>query len=275
MTDVSDCKQLHGALRSGQPLSAELLSHAKICDPCGELLADDAQLARGLLAVEGSEPFDDAALSRMRGVLGQESSGLAPLRSLSTPVRITIATAVAAVLIGFVALRSLRPDIDVYPRLRLYATVATYLALAAALLRLGLWRLDRALPPRPVEWALFALGIVVPLAFAWQPQAHLAHAASLGGVGADLVPRAAGCFLYGTGLGLVIGGAAYALTRAPRSWRPSFLILGSGVLGAGCLELHCALTAPLHLAVGHATVAVVASLVALGLGSRQQRATNP
>lgn len=277
---MSDCQQLHGALRSRQQPSAELLSHTKTCDPCAELLADDARLAQGLLGIESDEAEveasqNDAALSRMHALLSGESAGLAPLRSWSSPVRIGVVACVAVLLLALVALRSLRPDVDVYPRLRLYATVAAYLALAAALIRLGLWRLDRALPPRPAEWGLFALGVVVPLAFALQPQAHVVHPASLGGVGGDLVPRAVGCFLYGTGLALVIGGVAFVLSRAPRSWRPSFLILGSGVLGVGCLELHCALTAPLHLAVGHATVAVVAAISAFVAGHRQHSRVKP
>ncbi|MEZ4227373.1 MAG: hypothetical protein R3B13_40925 [Polyangiaceae bacterium] len=270
MTDVSDCGQLHRALKAHQDLGEDLLRHAESCEPCAELLAQDASLAKGLLAADAQAPEQIAedALARLHGRLAQDARALGSLRSLSTPLRLGIASVAVVGLLATVAAAMLRPDIDVYPRLRLYASLAAHLVLVAALLRLALWRLDRALPPRGVELALFGLGALVPLGLALLPQAHTAHPASLGGVGSDFLPRAAACFFFGSGFAVVTGAVMWLLSRAPRSPRSLFVFAGAGVLGAATLELHCALTEPLHLGAGHATVALGAGLLVLALRRR-------
>ncbi len=276
MTDMSTCQHLHRALRAGESPSEELLAHAEGCEACAELLANDAELAQAMLSGEAEESAASGeALSRLRSALEAESSGLNALRGWSTARRVAVVGGVAAVLLTVVALFSLRGDIDVYPRLRLYATVATYVALVVALVRLGLWRFDRALPPRMAEWGLLAIAIIVPVAFVTFPQAHMAHPLSVVGVGDDLIPRAVGCFLYGSGVGLVMGGVALRLAREPKSARPVFLILAAGLLGVAALELHCALTAPIHLGLGHTTVAIVAGVGALFLRAWRNRPANP
>ncbi len=276
MTDMSTCQHLHRALRAGEPPSEELLAHAEGCEACAELLVNDAELANAMLSGEAEEAAASGdALSRMRSVLETESTGLNALRGWSTPRRVAVVGGVAAGLLTVVALFSLRGDIDVYPRLRLYATVATYAALVVALVRLGLWRFDRALPPRMAEWGLLAIAIIVPIAFVAFPQAHMAHPLSLAGVGDDLVPRAVGCFLYGSGVALVMGGVALRFARGPKTSRPVFLILAAGLLGVAALELHCALTAPIHLGLGHSTVAITAGVGALFLRAWRNRPANP
>jgi hypothetical protein len=156
---------------------------------------------------------------------------------------------------------SRRADLAVYPsELFLLAMAA-----AGAVIGLGvvveLWPLHRR-PLRPLLGrASVALALLVPFVLAMGP-VHTAHPASLEGTGADFIPRAGACFLYGSVFGAPFVALLWALDRSAQA-RPATALLAAllaGVAANLALLVHCAITAPAHLALGHATVGAALAL---------------
>ncbi len=263
MTKVSTCATVRDFLVSGsESPTAELRAHAEGCAPCAELLRDDAALGHGLApAIAGGET--PAELQALRAGLGQAlaaEQGLgARLRSLSTPARRTAVAALGLALLAFVVLATARADLAVYPVARLGPTLVAYLALAVTAGHFALSPLQRPLPPLWARVGVVVAAVLLPVVVAALPAAHAAHSASVGGTGADLVPRAAACFSFGSVLAAPLLVLVALSARAPRGVAAVAPLFGvaAGLIGTAALELHCPLTAPAHLVVGHAAVAVV------------------
>jgi hypothetical protein len=255
---VSDCEDLRAALKRSATTELEphLMVHAEHCPSCTGLFEDPGLELRQSVPVS----VDARALwLNMPEALGREARGFARLRNLSTPWRRFGA------LVGLVALGVLvwvwvgRIDRTVLPWgaffVRWLPEAGLTVACAALVLRPPY---RRALPGR-VAVALLVLAVMAGAAPALLPELHRSHSVSLFGVESDLAPRAAACF----GVGLLLGGACLA-------WVALFL-QGSRRLGelplvawalfvagqSSLLSLHCPLTAPLHLAWGHASVGIV------------------
>jgi hypothetical protein len=235
---------------------------------------DPAQLGSAPSAQSGFSPTD--ALARAERNLEAERGLGAWLASRPTLQRWLFALAGVVVALG-VGLAARRADLGVYPQLRLALELG--LPLALILLTLAAWLRPLYRPPPRVDlrplWLLLILA--TPLAQALLPQAHAAHAASLAGAGTDLVARAVGCLLWGVIVGLPAGLLALGLGRdgrAARFFGRSACFFGrysllaaalGGAAGVLSLQLHCPLTARMHLVVGHAPVPIVAALVAIGV----------
>ena len=146
-----------------------------------------------------------------------------------------------------------------YPPVRLVGEAAILFVSLWAAIHFSLRPLY--LPPRP--WprrAVLVVALTVPAVLAvLGPPAHVAYPASLAGTGLDFWPRALACLKFGAAMAVP---AILVLLWADRTQGKS-LMLAALVAGAGgltgnlVLHVHCAITDPLHLLVGHATVGLV------------------
>lgn len=210
------------------------------------------------------EPPDDAVLGLLPGIeeaIRADARGWRALRAWPTGRRIAAAAALLSLLNLLVVLGSPRTDLDALPVGRLIAAVAALLVsgLAAAVLFLRPLQ-RRALDPRATGAAALLLTIL-PLAFALVSPGHdelAAHPESFVGVGADFVPRALACLLFGTLVGAPVAGFLLVVDRQPQA-SAGRLLLAAGAGGAAGtlgLLLHCPLESVAHRLTGHGAVAL-------------------
>ncbi|MBI4950958.1 MAG: hypothetical protein HY908_02920 [Myxococcales bacterium] len=272
---VMDCAVVRDGLLAGSlEQSPELEAHLSTCRGCALLVAGGAELGRALagaaaaagtpMAAEGARPESLAELER-RAVcaIRAERGPLAWLRSRPTPLRITLAVALAAGLVGACALFAGREDLGRLDALELGVVLGgAGVTLVAASLRL----LRPLHAPPAAGWtgaALCAMGLAVPTV--------LALITSRAGAPEDGQPVAAmlGAASPCLALGLLGAAPLLALTVALRRTRAdggTVAALGgvaAGLTGYLCLHVHCGATDRAHLLLGH--VAVVALAMGLGL----------
>jgi hypothetical protein len=175
---------------------------------------------------------------------------------------------VALALVGWQLLASRRADLMTYPALRMAGEVAIYATLVVG----GVWWMLRPLHRRQgsnwMRWVGAVVAIGYPFLVALAGPAHQAHPASLEGVGADFASRAMACFLYGSVLALPFVLMAWASDRWDhrRLGRLLLVAAGGGVVGNFVLHLHCPLTDPMHILVGHALIGVAYAVVYAAIG---------
>jgi hypothetical protein len=190
------------------------------------------------------------------------------LRARSTAQRRALASAVA---VAFAALASFafgRPDMDVYPAARMAAVLIALAAGVALSLQLAMRPLHRpALSARAAATAVAATLLGVLLLYAL-PAAHSAHPASLHAEGWQvLLQRATPCLAIGLAIGAVFYGVLALLDRGG-SYRAPAMAAAAGLAANLSLQLHCPVTAPLHMVVGHLGVALLLVAAALLLRGR-------
>lgn len=227
-----------------------------------------AWLARGQ---SGTMPNVGADWGALQAALEGER-GVGALRSLSTPVRLTIAVVMVVLIIVGVLVATPRVDLGVIPVGRLIADLILLGGPLVLLVATFMHPLHRPPLGRVLRGVVIALAVFVVLASVLLPPAHLAHPASLEGLGDDYVKRAFSCFAFGVVVGLPMVFAVRLLGRSGRGagrFVPTVLVAAIAVL-VGCLGLylHCPITAPRHLVAGHATVWLPFAIVALLFGRR-------
>jgi hypothetical protein len=165
-----------------------------------------------------------------------------------------------------------RPDLGVYPMLRLPIDMLALFVPAAIAAWLVLRPLHRSTLPRWVEPAAIAIGIIALWLVVVLPAPHHDHPASLLGVGDDFLPRARACFTMGTITGIPILIWVRALSRriGPPWGLTAAIAILAALVGALSVFLHCPLVSPRHLAAGHASI-IVPFFVAWALGSWRER----
>lgn len=266
------CEEIRELLERGEdPRGPGVERHLAECAACAELLADDARLGRWLVAAdpqpEGRPPDLFAAVERSI----QQDRGLrAWLRSRPTWWRYVVGAGAAALVVGS-SLAKPRVDLALYPRARLLLELALLVALI--LFAGGRWLrpLHRPAASPAVSGVLVALAALAPALLALLPAAHTAHAMSVAGAGDDLLPRALACFAYGAVLGIPVALLGLGLGRAQRAGAAALLAVLAGALaGVAALQLHCPITHPAHLVLGHATIPAALGLC-FGLGLRLRR----
>lgn len=243
-------------------------------DPDVELRALDPALARDLEARAHleSSPAELASLELAVSEDVARDRGLAGwLSSRSTPVRVGLGALVlfGPAVIEYVARR--RANYDELPK--------GWLAVQAGLLTLALLfaigvvmrPLHRVALARSQMAAAWALGVLIPPAVSLIPIAGVTAVPP-----ADFWRRALGCFGYGAVLALPALVILYALDRQRHAAWPTALIAAAagGVCSNFALLLHCPITDPLHVLVGHATLGaffVLVYLVLYGVFSARAR----
>jgi hypothetical protein len=262
---VMDCAEIRNTLLGGSvPTGPAVEAHVRDCAPCSELLSGQAALGRELARFDptqdkqderrwGRGPTDpDSALwTSLDSGISAETGPRAWLRSRKTWLRVLLATACGAVIVAVGG----QPAPDFVP-----ATQAvTWLVLFSLAALVCLWVLAAPLG-RPrlrgkravLAWAALALplGYALGSANASSPQAM---AGELG-----FTEQAIGCFVYGSVLALPFLVVVWTLDRIdrPRGMLLTSMAAAAGLVANAALARHCPNTAPLHLAIGHATIGV-------------------
>ncbi|HKU43634.1 MAG TPA: hypothetical protein VJR89_35995 [Polyangiales bacterium] len=189
--------------------------------------------------------------AELQNELARERGPIAWLRSRSTPLRGMLAGgAVAAIVLATMALR-LRPDYAAYPEGRMLAVLGLIAALIVVDLILTLWPLQLPAAPR---WLARAAVVAAPLGLFvlyMLPPPHTGHPRT--SLPAGFEPAfwaAARCLL----LGSAVAAALYALLRGLDRGGTQRLLLMAACAGLAAnlmLQLHCPVSAPLHLLIGH------------------------
>jgi hypothetical protein len=232
--------------------------------------------------MDDDEPTAIDASSLWRGMpeaLARENIGLAPLRNLSTRGRTSLALAGLGAAAIVVWLAFGRADWAVLPRYEFWLLWLPRALLAGYCARLLLWPAHQRAPAPWLQPSVLLAAVALCLAPSLLPELHREHPASLGGAGSDLPTAALSC----TAIGVLLGGLCLgwvALFRQeprtlgalpPSAW--ALLVIGQSALSA----LHCPLTAPIHLALGHGSLCLpvlglVAALQCSRLGRSRARA---
>ncbi len=254
-----ECREIRDALVRGQtPLGGDVDAHLAACPGCSELLADDGQLGQALAATELPAVDASALLGEVLGSIDKERGPAAWLRSQSTLVRMAIPLAAVLLVLLYVLLFKMRPDEASWLPGPFGVEVALYALLIGSAVTLELRPLERRPLPVWLRPALVALALVVPVLLAWAPQANhapLAYAPP----GKSFLHMAFGCFAFGTVLALPALVLLWMVDRVGhRSFRLALLAAAiGGLVGNLALQIHCPVTDPDHLLLGHATIGLV------------------
>lgn len=193
----------------------------------------------------------------------------ASLLALPTWLRIATASGVVGALSLAILLATPRPDLATYPAWRMALAVGIFAVMAFFSLQAALRPLSRPRYDLPRRMALTVAILSAPLVMSVLPDAHSGallqfHFAE------SFFTAAVSCFLFGgiTGAPFVL--AAYLLDRTNLKMRRDLVFAGGAAALTGnlTLQFHCPLTDPLHLVLGHATVALPFLLASVILRKR-------
>lgn len=227
-------------------------------------LQRDMDACRVALGGGMGEPIDVGSLrQRVEHDFAAEQGFVARLRAMRTSHRVMLMLAlVAAVVVANVALTP-RVDFAAYPSGRM----AFALALLASVTAGASWRLLRPLhAPPPSLWVsrlLLVAGVLLPCALSMIPMGHVGAAA---GEGSQFVVGCGKCFGFGAAMGFPVLALAFFARRAHVDGAAVAALAGvaAGLTGVLALQVHCPITDPLHLLIGHALlVAALATATAL------------
>ena len=223
----------------------------------------DEARARELLRAP-PEPIEVPDFTALEAELAREIAAeqgvRAELRALSTPRRIVLVLIPLVVLAGITL--SLRPRLDlaVYPGARMGLVLGVVGALMLLSVLLALWSLAWRPVPDAVRKLAIALAPIALFVLYALPPAHTAHPAPLQTEGLTaLLVRALPCLVVGS---MVAASAFFFLRVFDRgATRASWLFAACAGLYANLLlQLHCSVTAPAHMLLGHLGVALLALL---------------
>jgi hypothetical protein len=210
-----------------------------------------------------------------QGKLDREHGLRAWLRSRPTWVRVVLMWA-AVVAVMAVALVSPRPDLAVYPPLRLILGAALLAVVLAFAIRAALRPMHQPAWPRWLVWVVATLAVAVPLLLALLPEPQVAHAASTMDAGAEMAGWPRGCFLYGTMTGVPVVALAWLLDRSIGSGNAIWMgAAAAGLAGNLTLLSHCSISHSVHLLLGHVTVAFAYVVVGAAVGLFRNRLADP
>lgn len=274
------CDQVKQCVLEGAELSPALRQHAETCEVCSELLlfmealphGDEPQSEPTERFADEGEPSElelSAAQQQIKELIAHEQRGLARFKSIPTLWARLITIFLAFAVLAIVVVTKGRPDLQVYPEGRMTGAL---IALAVGfLITLRLSFRPLFLPYRPASQVVaLTLGFALPFVLGALPMAHAAYPASLGGVGAALVPRAAVCLVWGVIVALPLMALVLVLRRWGWQSRAHAFALAIllGLFGNWALQLHCPITHPEHLLLGHAPVVLCFVLLAWVLSAR-------
>lgn len=260
---MASCADIRAAVTRGDALDAggprleagSLHAHLAECPACA-VIARDAGLFAGLMAAAGAAPpgAPPPSFAASRVQIEAERGAAAWLRSRPTWMRRVIALSTSASILGAITLALPRPDLGALPLGRMMFVVLTLGAGAAATTAFALRAAQAPSGRAATWWALLveALGVLVLLAFL----------PAIGpGAGAGHTVRAASCFAFGAGIGMVLFVLLRMLDRRATPLTSLAAAASAGLVANLALHLHCPGQETDHLLLGHVAVAA-----ALGAG---------
>ena len=222
---------------------------------------DERALREEVTRLVSQDAMPAADLGRLRAALTQELAAergpRAFLRARPTGLRVLIACSAVLGVAAVSGFAGLRPDHGIYPPGRMAAIVlfiagAVAVELAISLRPLQLPALPRWLPTAAMAVALAGLFVLYAL-----PAAHLSHPASLHASAPPmLLARAVQCLAIGLGFGVPVHALLRALDRGGAD-RALIAAVCAGLAANLGLQLHCPITAPAHMLLGHLGVALL------------------
>jgi hypothetical protein len=250
--DPSPCERVRDAfLAGGLPGDPALLAHARDCEECSLLLADEGELGQ-VLAATGAGAVAPKWPSVGNAV--RNDTGLrAWLRSRPTRQRLlmVVIAALTALVLG-----GRRPRHDQPDAMTLGAWVLVFLGATLVCAALALGSLGRL---RSVRRRAVAIGVGCLLPVGYALSHHTADAAA----GELQWPGIVGCFGYGSLLVLPLFLLVWLLDREEKPALLTSVISGiaAGLAANAALSLHCAQKSAAHLLLGHAAIGALLGLV--------------
>ena len=205
----------------------------------------------------GDEPAAD--FDGLGARLDAEIGVAAWLRALPTPVRMGLLLGTVLLVALLVAMVHGRPDVAVYPSVRLGLELALLCGFGLLALAGSLRGHHHPEIPRSIGWGLVGGALLIPLILALLPMADAVHPLGLEGSGPKLVPMAVSCMAYGLAIAVPVLLVGWVLDRGEHRGRPRVRLAaaGAGLAGLIGLELHCPIQIHEHLMIGHAPVVAV------------------
>lgn len=246
------CERVRDAFLAGDlPRAPELVAHAKACEECALLVADEGELGQALAAAGPATPSPKWA--SVSSAVRNDAGLRAWLRSRPTRQRLlmVLIAALTALVLGGRRPRHDQPD---GAALGMWVTVFLATSLIGAALALGSVGRLRSTGRRALA---VVLGLSLPVAYA------LSHHASGATAGEWLWPGSLRCFGYGTLLVLPFVALVWLLDRDQKPALLTSVVTGiaAGLAANAALSLHCARTEPAHLLFGHAAIGALLGLV--------------
>ena len=263
----SPCDRVRDAfLAGGVPSDSELLAHAKTCEECSLLIADDGELGQVLATATQAEAPKWTSIGN---AVRNETGLRAWLRSRPTRQRLLLVliAALTALVLG-----ARRPRHDHPDGMSLGAWVLVFLATALVCAGLALGSLGRLRSSRRRVLAI-VLGLLLPVGYAL-----MQHASGHAGSGDAFWGGVLRCFGYGTLLVLPLFGLVWLLDRDEKPALLTTVVTGiaAGLAANAALSLHCAQRDAAHLLFGHAAIGALLGLVGAAfaalLARRRKRA---
>lgn len=221
----------------------------------------DAELSRALRGPRSGAPAAPPDLDGLFAAVGRdlqrERGVVAWLRARSTSLRLVLAGSASGAVVLAAYAWFARPDLGAYPVARMVAVVLIAVSVLAASLALALRPTQRPAAPSWAAAAVAGLGLLGLLAVYLLPALPAldpSHAQAPGLEAA--LHRAWPCL----GIGLVVAAALYALWSLldrGGARRGLAAAAAAGLTANLALQLHCPITAPAHLILGHLGVALV------------------
>ena len=258
-----DCETTREAIARGDALSPEAQAHVDSCVVCGSVLRD---------AISPRPALEfDALFASISAEVEAEHGVVSGLRERLPTERVALGLLAMALTTVVVYATTRRVDMAVYPLLRLGLEMGALSIAAALALWWGMRPLYLPEPPRWVVPTILGALCILPFASGLLPIAHLNHPASLEGAGADLWVRAIKCLLFGivTAVPTLLVAGALQRVQTPGRNRLLLAAIAAGSGGIVALAVHCPITQPLHLVVGHAPV--ILGVIACALVARFAR----
>lgn len=218
---------------------------------------DEPELRDRLLADEAT-PDLGALQARAWDAIHQDAAS-GGVRRMGTPARTALVLGVAVAVAGASAALLPRHDLGVYPWAHLVLQGASMLVGGLA----GVWLAMRPTwRPEAPPWAAaaaLATALLLPMIAAlWTPTGHAGPE-----LGAAFAPVTAACFAFGAVAALVVV-AAWRVVEQRRlagSLRWATAAASGAAIGNLALHLHCPVTDPAHLILGHAAIGFVGAVV--------------
>ena len=261
-----DCVDVREARSRGVPLSPAAVEHAARCPVCsGSVPANPtASPTTNTEAGLGGPGPDQAALfASLEEALRQDDGILGRLRSRPTTERVLLVAGWCFLIVAGIAVAAPRAARGPVPTEHVLLVVTVLSTLLAVALRFGLRPCNAHRRVLGVLLAGLGAALLAPVVCAFLPSAVSTGIPE----GVSSLHAASRCFATGVLSGAAVIAALFALDRGEHR-SPTVALLAAaagGLVANAALELHCAVTAPAHLLLGHASVSLALAVAYVAL----------